>query len=139
MHDIQLSLMFIFTIVIPTFQALNGINNVFSTRATNTVISFIIIAAYPKLIPSNIQWSFTPLSSSNEIIEINGNNTSKYSFSPNKLTLTINNSQSADIGEYKIVGFNNAGSGEATITLEDVYGKLMIFYYYFVLICCDFS
>ena len=131
--------MFLFTIVIPTFQALNGINNVFSTRAATTVISFIIIAAYPKLIPSNIQWSFTPLSSSNEIIEINGNNTSKYSFSPNKLTLTINNSQSADIGEYKIVGFNNAGSGEATITLEDVYGKLMIFYYYFVLICCDFS
>ena len=119
-------------IVKPNFQALNNGDDIFSTRATSTVISFILIAANPKLTPSDIHWYFMP-QSSNEAIEITTSD-NKYNFSFDMLTLTVNNTETTDIGEYKIVGLNTAGTGEAVITLKDVYGKLAVYFSYKILI-----
>ncbi len=113
-------------IVKPYFEALNDDGyDIFSTRAKSTVISFILIAANPKLTPSDIHWYFMP-QSSNEAIEITTSD-NKYNFSFDMLTLTVNNTETTDIGEYKIVGLNTAGTGEAVITLKDVYGKLALY------------
>ncbi len=112
-------------IVKPNFQALNNGDDIFSTRATSTVISFILIAANPKLTPSDIRWYFMP-SSSNETVEITTSD-NKYTFSFDMLTLTVKDTQTTDIGEYKIVGLNTVGTGEAIITLKDVYGKLALY------------
>ena len=115
-------------IVKPNFQALNNGDDIFSTRATSTVISFILIAANPKLTPSDIHWYFMP-PSSNETIEITTSD-NKYTFSFDMLTLTVKDTQTTDIGEYKIVGLNTVGTGEAIITLKDVYGKLTLYFSY---------
>ncbi len=64
--------------------------------------------------------------SSNETIEITTSD-NKYILSFDMLTLTVKDTQTTDIGEYKIVGLNTAGTGEAIITLKDVYGKLALY------------
>ncbi len=70
-----------------------------------------------------------PPPSSNEAIEITTSD-DKYTFSFDMLTLTIKDTQTTDIGEYKIVGLNTVGTGEAIITLKDVYGKLTLYFSY---------
>ena len=76
---------------------------------------FTIINDYPRVNHNNISWLFKSL----------GSDVFKFisPTSPDNLSLIIHNVQLSDRGMYKVSATNEAGTDEATVTM-DVFGKL---------------
>ena len=56
-------------------------------------------------------------------MSLNYKKNSKYSFSSDKLTLTISNTQITDIGLYRIVVSDDISHSATNITLKDIYSE----------------
>ena len=78
----------------------------------NTTISFSVTAA-PLVTPSDIEWLFRD--SSNEVTEILS--TARYSFSEDKLSLTISTILEEDEGQFTLIAANELGQDQASIQL----------------------
>ena len=78
----------------------------------NTTISFSVKAA-PLVTPSDIEWLFRD--SSNEVTEILS--TERYSFSEDKLSLTISSILEEDEGQFTLIAANVLGQDQASIQL----------------------
>ena len=88
---------------------------------SSTVISFTTLSKNPMLEYFNIKWQYLPSSESLNLVELWED--SKYSFSSDKLTLTISDTQITDIGLYRIVVSDDISHSTTNITLKDVYSK----------------
>ena len=92
-------------------------------------IAFTITNDFPSVTLNNILWFFKPLDS-NTFKPINSQ-----ALSSNRLSLTIANLQLSDRGMYKLSAENEAGVGEATITLDVLtFGKFKYIIMSFILL-----
>ena len=73
----------------------------------------------------NIKWQYLPSYEPLNVIELQED--SKHSFSSDKLTLTISDTQITDIGLYRIVVSDDISQSANNITLKDVYSKFIFF------------
>ena len=105
----------------PTLIPVDGNSQIVSIRNSSTVISFITLSKDSMLEYFNIKWQYLPSSESLNVIELQED--SKHSFSFDKLTLSISDTQIMDIGLYRIVLTNDIDHIAANITLKDVYSK----------------
>ena len=105
----------------PTLIPVDGKNRVISIRNSSTVISFTTLSKNPMLEYFNIKWQYLPSSEPLKVIELQED--SKHSFSSDKLTLIISNTQITDIGLYRIVVSDDISHSTTNITLKDVYSK----------------
>ena len=85
------------------------------------MISFTTLSKNPMLDYFNIKWQYLPSSEPLNVIELQED--SKHSFSSDKLTLTISDTQITDIGLYRIVVSDDISHSTANITLKNVYSK----------------
>lgn len=76
----------------------------------SVTLIFRILNASPVVLPSNIEWEF------NDVV-LNDTN-SQYSFSPDRLSLTISNLTHSNEGLYTLTATNEAGVGSANIFLN---------------------
>ena len=105
----------------PTLIPVDGKNQIVSIRNSSTVISFTTLSKDSMLKYFNIKWQYLPSSEPLNVIELQED--SKYSFSSDKLTLTISNTQITDIGLYRIVVSDDISHSTTNITLKDVYSE----------------
>ena len=105
----------------PTLIPVDGNNQIVSIRNSSTVISFTTLSKNPMLEYFNIKWQYLPSSEPLNLIELWED--SKYSFSSDKLALTISNTQITDIGLYRIVVSDDISHSTTNITLKNVYSK----------------
>ena len=105
----------------PTLIPVDGNNQVISIRNSSTVISFTTLSKNHMLKYFYIKWQYSPSFEPLNVIELQKD--SKHSFSSDKLTLTISNTQITDIGLYSIVVSDDTSQSVTNITLKDVYSK----------------
>ena len=104
-------------------------NNVIGELNKPITIAFAITNDFPSVTLNNILWFFKPLDS-NTFKPINSQ-----ALSSNRLSLTIANLQLSDRGMYKLSAENEAGVGEATITLDVLtFGKFKYIIMSFILL-----
>ena len=97
-------------IVPPTVTA---IQSTISEAITHPVtLQFNISQDLPPVLPTDIQWIFNET----DITKIN--DTARYSFSEDMLSLTINMLALSDEGVYTMIAFNPAGSDSDQILLN---------------------
>ena len=78
----------------------------------NITISFSVRAS-PLVTPNDIEWMFQ--NSSNEVTEILS--TSRYSFSEDKLSLSISSIREEDEGQFTLIAANVLGQDQASVQL----------------------
>ena len=105
----------------PTLIPVDRNNQIISIRNSSTVISFTTLSNDSMLEYFNIKWQYLPSSEPLNVIELQED--SKHSFSYDKLTLTISNTQITDIGLYRIIVSDDTSQSTTNITLKDVYSK----------------
>jgi len=86
-------------------------------------ITFSISGDYPPVSPSDITWQFN--SSSGTTTSISTAADSRYTFSDNRLSLTISNVSLTDEGSYRLSASNHAGNNSTTVMLT-VYGEYVV-------------
>ena len=96
----------------PTVSASGASSQLTVLIGFNTTISFSVRAA-PLVTPSDIEWIFQ--NSSNEVTEILS--TARYSFSEDKLSLTIYSIREEDEGQFTLIAANVLGQDQASIQL----------------------
>ena len=96
----------------PTVSANGPSSQLIGLIGFNITISFSISAA-PLVTPSDIEWRFQ--GSSDEETEIMP--TARYTFSDDKLSLTIYNIHEADEGQFTLRATNELGQDQASIQL----------------------
>ena len=79
-------------------------------------LSFRILNASPAVLPSNIEWVFNGTALSDSV--------SRYSFSSDRLSLTVSALTHSDEGLYTLTATNEAGLGSASLILN-IEGKLL--------------
>jgi len=85
-------------------------------------IIFSISGDYPPVSPSDITWQFNSSSGTTRIITAAD---SRYTFSDNRLSLTISNVSLTDEGPYRLSASNYAGNNSTTVMLT-VYGEYVV-------------
>ena len=85
------------------------------------MISFTTLSKDSMLEYFNFKWQYLPSYEQINVIELQED--SKHSFSSDKLTLTISDTQITDIGLYRIVVSDDISHSTTSITLKDVYSK----------------
>ena len=96
----------------PTVSASEASTQLTALIGFNTTISFSVKAA-PLVTPSDIEWLFRD--SSNEVTEILS--TERYSFSEDKLSLTISSIHEEHEGQFTLIATNVLGQDQASIQL----------------------
>ena len=96
----------------PSVSASGPFSQLTALIGFNTTISFLVKAA-PLVTPSDIEWLFQD--SSNEVTEILS--TERYSFSEDKLSLTISSVREEDEGQFTLTAANALGQDQASIQL----------------------
>ena len=94
----------------------------------NVTLSFIVTRDNPTIRPKNITWLFTSSLTPNTTRVLTVDVDSRYSFSRDRLSLTIRNVTLTDDGEYQLVAVNLAGNDSDYITLS-VNGMYNVFVY----------
>ena len=96
----------------PTVSANEPSSQLTGLIGFNVTISFSINAA-PLVTPSDIEWIFQ--GSSNEVTELLPK--ARYSFSEDKLSLTIHNIREEDEGQFTLIATNILGQDQASVQL----------------------
>ena len=96
----------------PTVSASGPSSQLTGLIGFNITISFSISAA-PLVTPSDIEWRFRD--NSNEATQIMP--TARYTFSEDKLSLTIYNIHEEDEGQFTLTATNDLGQDQASIQL----------------------
>ena len=100
-HVMQLNPPYIEITVPPRVTAV--VSNIDEAITHQVVISFNITEANPQVLSSDILWTFNGA-------EIENENETRYIFSLDRLSLTINMLMLSDEGIYRMTAFNPAGS-----------------------------
>ena len=79
-------------------------------------LSFTISNASPKVQPQSIHWTFTSLGGGSYDIPMS--QPGVYSFSDDRLTLTLSAVNGSHEGNYTLIATNEAGSDSASVFLE---------------------
>ena len=115
MNNIIYNIHFSF-LVPPVVVPEEGDRHIISIEDTETIIRFDIINAAPDVTPQDIQWTFSSKFTKdpfNETQDISGLQTrvgdSKYTYSMNNRSLTINGINQTDEGRYFLIATNPAG------------------------------
>ena len=82
---------------------------------TSLLLSFTIYNASPPVRTNHIKWVFTSTNKSH--VTISSTHDSRYKFTDDLLTLTINNVIFDDEGNYQISVFNEAGNDMANVAV----------------------
>ena len=82
----------------------------------SVTLSFRILNAFPAVLPSNVEWFFYGTALSDSV--------SRYSFSSDRLSLTVSALTHDDEGLYTLTAANEAGSGSASLFLK-IEGKAL--------------
>ena len=101
-------------LVPPTIRFPSG-SPVLGIVYNDIILTFVIDNASPSVKPSNVIWKFRSDSSQLTITLSTG---SRYSFSDDRLSLTITDLTHDDQGQYTITATNEAGTDQYFITLD---------------------
>ena len=106
-HKVKIIAIFLLSVVPPVLVPSDGVSNKAITMGDPVTISFTIVnVAVPNVMRKGIQWVFTGIGGA---VNLSCTSTSKYSFSDNCLSLTVNNAEGSDAGQYQIVITTEAG------------------------------
>ena len=102
------------SLVPPTIRFPSG-SPVLGIVYNEIILTFVIDNAFPSVKPSNVIWKFRSDSSQLTMTLSTG---SRYSFSNDRLSLTITDLTHDDQGQYTITATNEAGTDQYFITLD---------------------
>ena len=116
-HGCIVSIAAVYTTVPPDVAPSDGVSNIPITMGDPVTISFTIVnEPVPNVTREGIQWVFSGIGGA---VNLSCTSTSKYSFSDNCLSLTVNNAEGSDAGQYQIVITTEAGTGMGAVEISD--------------------
>ena len=102
-------------VVSPVTEPVNGTTEQLVKNGHSVILKFVILEADPPVSADNITWYFTSISG--RTVLPCTNHSTKYNFSSNCLTLTIDNVNASDGGLYEIFVSTRAGEDSSRIAV----------------------
>ena len=91
-----------------------------TTISGRTVSISFSIYGYPSVLTDAVSWRFTSSQTGSNGMDISQATDDRYTFSPDRLTLTISNSNLQDDGMYTLMAGNPVGNQSSSVTLRVV-------------------
>ena len=108
--------------MVPELSPLDGLSSKPVSMGDPVNISFVVVnEPVPSVTREGIQWAFTD---SRGVFNISCASTSKYTFSDDCFSLTVNNTVGSDAGLYQITITTGAGVGMSAVGISVSGGEL---------------